>query len=297
LPNTLIKVCPGIYEAGGAGTGITVNTSNIKIQGVLSHSGAQTLFCDTTADPMDSSFGIKLLGSDDAVQYMTIEDCDLGVVSGGTTTVKTNGIWNNWFNGDYTSIGTELGNQVSVKDNWITNSFFAIESIADEKDTITGNTIEGDGSLTQDGIYAELGVSACIKNNVVTGVEIGLDFSGDVSSPGGFNTFATVTSNHFDGNAGGVILRNNNSGNTFESNYANGNGIGFGSDATNGDDAVPTSGPNKFLKNTAFGNLDDDYVDLTFGYTGHDPNTNAGTADWWMGNKGNTADPPALLFQ
>jgi hypothetical protein len=116
----------------------------------------------------------------------------------------------------------------------------------------------------------------------------------------GLNTFATVTSNHFDGNVGGIILDvpDNNSGNTFEKNYANGNvEYGIGSYKDNGAAAVPDSGPNKFLNNHAFGNGAYDYIDDTFPYSGSDPNTNSGTADYYKGNKGNTASPPAIFFQ
>jgi hypothetical protein len=107
-----------------------------------------------------------------------------------------------------------------------------------------------------------------------------------------------VGSNHLDGNVGGVVIIDNNSGNTFKKNYANGNSMfGFGSDATSGADAVPDAGPNVFLDNQAFGNGTDDDLDLTVGYTGTNPNTNSGTADYYKGNKGHIASPPAILFQ
>jgi hypothetical protein len=48
---TVIKVCPGQYQAGGPDTGITVNTSYIAIEGVSAHSGAETLLCGASPNP------------------------------------------------------------------------------------------------------------------------------------------------------------------------------------------------------------------------------------------------------
>jgi len=307
LPHTLIEVCPGTYAAGGAGTGITVSTAYIKIQGVLHHSGAETLSCGSGPDPSDGSFGIELNASYDTVQYLTIEDCEIGVASlnpslsmSTPTGVSSDGVWGSWFNGDTLSIVSEYGYDFEAKDDWISVGEYGIASVAGIKDDITGNTIEGDGGSEQVGILLALTVSDTITNNVVTGTAIALDFGALVGggTPEGFNTFACVESNHLDGNVGGVALIDNNTGNTFKKNYANGNSVlGFGSDATSGADAVPNAGPNVFEDNQAFGNGTYDYYDLTVGYVGHNPNTNSGTADYYKGNKGNIASPPAILFQ
>jgi parallel beta-helix repeat protein len=150
------------------------------------------------------------------------------------------------------------------------------------------------------GILLALTVSDTVTNNVVTAAAVGLDFGALVGggTSEGFNTFACVEGNHLDGNEIGVAIIDNNTGNTFKKNYANGNvDFGFGSDASSGADAVPNAGPNVFRDNHASGNGTDDYLDLTVGYTGTNPNTNSGTADYYKGNKGNIASPPAILFQ
>jgi hypothetical protein len=305
LPHTLIEVCPGTYAAGGAGTGITVSTAYIKIQGVLHHSGAETLSCGSGPNPTDGSFAFELNGSYDSVQYLTIEDCDIGVasfnpVSTTPTGVRNDAVSDSWFTGDSLSIVSEYGYDFEAKDNWISVGEYGIASVAGVKDDITGNTIEGDGGTEQVGILLALTVSDKVTNNVVTGATVGLDF-GALAGGGtneGFNTFACVESNHLDGNEGGVIIIDNNTGNTFKKNYANGNSeFGFGSDATNGANAVPDAGPNVFLDNHAFGNVAYDYLDESGGYVGNNPNTNSATADYYKGNKGNIASPPAILFQ
>ena len=108
-----------------------------------------------------------------------------------------------------------------------------------------------------------------------------------------YTSFSTVESNHLDGNYYGVLLETETTGNTFEDNWANANTYGFlTEDDTDGVNAVPDSGPNKFLKNHAFGNSSYDYYDDT---TSSDPSTNAGTADYYKGNKGNVAYPAAIL--
>jgi hypothetical protein len=307
LPHTLIEVCPGTYAAGGAGTGITVSTAYIKIQGVLHHSGAETLSCGSGPDPSDGSFGLEFNASYDTVQYLTIEDCDIGVASlnpsaSSTTPVglRNNGVWGSWFNGDTISIVSEYGYDFEAKDNRISVGEYGIASVAGIKDDITGNTIEGDGGTEQVGILLALTVSDTVTNNVVTGATVGLDFGALVGggTDEGFNTFACVESNHFDGNAAGVAIVDDNTGNTFKKNYANGNSVaGFLSDNTEGADAVPDAGPNVFLDNQAFGNGTIDYYDETAGYVGDNPNTNSDTADYYKGNKGKNASPPAILFQ
>lgn len=295
---TVIKVCPGQYLAGGPDTGIIVNTSYIAIEGVSAHSGAQTLLCDTSPNPEDLSWGIWLLGSHDTVQNMTVEDCAFGVESGDVSEVRNNAIANNWFNGDYESIATYLGYQNKIEDNYISNSDYPILSYAGIKDAIVGNTVEGDGTFTQDGIAIGLSVSAKIQNNNVTGAAYGLDFGATtLGVADGFNADDDVIGNHFDGNGVGVNITNNNSGNKFSCNYANGNAFGFDSDDTSGADAVPNAGANSFEKNHATGNTMYDYVDATYGYTGPDNYTNAGTADHYKGNKGHTALPDSIFFQ
>jgi len=295
---TVVKVCPGQYQGGGPDTGITVTTSYIAIEGVSAHSGAQTLLCGTSPNPEDLSWGIWLLGSHDTVQNMTVEDCAFGVESGDVTEVRNNTIANNWFNADYESIATYLGYQNKIENNYISNSDYPIFSYAGINDAIVGNIVEGDGTFTQDGIAIGLSVSAKIQNNNVTGTAYGLDFGATtLGVTDGLNSDADVIGNHFDGNGVGVNIANNNSGNKFSSNFANGNTFGFDSDETSGADAVPNSGANSFEKNHAIGNSQYDFVDATYGYTGADSDTNSGTADHYKGNKGSTALPASIFFQ
>ena len=294
---TVIKVCSGQYQAGGPDTGITVSTSYIEIEGVSAHPGAQTLLCGSTPSPDDLSWGIWLQGSHDTVQNMTVENCAFGVESGNLTEVRNNAIVNNWFIADNQSVATYFGYMNKIENNNISNSDYPIFSYAGISDAIVGNNVEGDGTFTQDGIAIALSVSAKIQNNTVASAAYGLDFGAStVDADYGFNSDAYVTCNHFDGNGVGVNIANNNSGNKFLSNYANGNTFGFKSDETSGADAVPTSGANIFEKNRAYGNTQYDYVDATFGYTGTDSSTNEGTADYYKYNKGNTALPPSIFF-
>ena len=294
---TVIKVCPGQYQAGGPDTGITVSTSYIAIEGVSAHSGVQTLLCGSSPNPEDLSWGIWLLGSHDTVENMTIEGCAFGVESGDVSELRNNTIANNWFNGNYESIATYFGYQNKIEDNHISNSDYPILSYAGIKDTIVGNTVEGDGTFTQDGIAIGLSISAKIQNNNVTGTAYGLDFGAiTLGVADGLNAFADVISNHFDGTGVGVNITNNNSGNKFSCNYANGNAFGFDSDDTSGADAEPNSGANSFEKNHAIGNTTYDFVDATYGYTGPDSYTNAGTADHYKGNKGHSALPASIFF-
>lgn len=255
------------------------------------------MVCGTDPDPEDLSWGIWLIGSHDTVENMTIEDCAFGVESGDVTEVRNNSITNNWFFGDDQAIATYLGYENKIAENHITSSNYPIFSYAGIKDSIVGNYIEGDGTFTQDGIAIALSVSAKIQSNTVSATAYGLDFGAStMGSVYGMNSFAEVSSNHFDGNGVGVNIASNNSGNKFSSNYADGNTIGFESDNTSGADASPDAGPNKFEKNHASGNAQYDYVDMTHGYTGNDSETNAGTADYYKGNKGKTALPGSIFF-
>jgi hypothetical protein len=116
LPYTTISICPGIYLAGGASTGITVSTSYVKIKGVAPHSGSETVYCDPgSPDPTDDSFGFYLNGSNDTIENLTIEDCSFGVYSGSLTEVKGTEVMSNWFNGDYDSIESYFGYKVEIE--------------------------------------------------------------------------------------------------------------------------------------------------------------------------------------
>jgi parallel beta-helix repeat protein len=263
----------------------------------LAKSGAETLACNTIPDQTDGSFAFELLGSHDTVQYITVNDCEYGVESGFETETRNNAIWGNWFNGDYQSIENYIGYASEITGNKISNSVYPLISYGGIDDVITGNTIEGDGTFNQDGIVAVFGVGSRIESNTVTGASAGLDFGPDPEEGGpGYNSFAFVSCNRFDDNGVGIAIVYNNSGNTFEKNYADGNEeFGIASDNTSGADAIPNSGPNKFLSNHASGNGAEDYLDATAPYTGTNSGTNDGTADYYKGNKGNTASPAAIL--
>lgn len=98
---TVIKVCPGTYYAGGADTGITVNMSYIEIEGASAAEAAEVLWCDSTPQPTDNSYGFLLLGSHDVVKNMSIAGCDFAIESGLNTEVIHNQIVNNWFDGNF----------------------------------------------------------------------------------------------------------------------------------------------------------------------------------------------------
>jgi hypothetical protein len=230
---------------------------------------------------------------------MTVSDCDFGVYIGFNPETKGSKVTHDYFNDDYNGVDVFDGVDITISDSHFQTNFYPIFTKYDAKDCISGNTIEGDGNFDDDGIYVEYGVSAKIESNTVNGSEFGLEM--DL-----YNALAWVESNHFDGNEVGVYLGadltattvGDNSGNTFEKNYASGNFlVGFLLDDTEGADAIPDSGANKFLKNQAYGNGAYDYFDDTYGYLGNEADTNAGTADYYKGNKGGSAVPGAIFFQ
>lgn len=309
-PYTVITVCPGTYQAGGAGTGITVLTSYIEIQGKSDHSGAETIVCSSTPQPLDDSWGIVLAGSYDKVRYLTFNDCNQGVAAGSfLAPTKNNTIDCNWFNDDYIGITTYGGGHYQISWNNVQDSYYGIWTEYDTDDTIYKNHLTGDGSggLTAAGpirpnavrdqsldgstvgILLEGGVGAKVSTNTASAFGYGLELYY-------YNTITTVESNHLNGNVYvGAYIYDENSGDVFQNNYANSNEGGFVvDDPTNGAEAVPDSGPIKFLNNSAYGNSIDDYYDGTYPYSG-DPSANKGTADYYKGNKGTIADPASIL--
>ena len=83
---TVIKVCPGTYDAGGEDTGISIATSYIEIEGMVKQPGAEIVTCDGG----NNSWGFWFLGSHDVIKNMTIENCEYGVASGLDNELKHN---------------------------------------------------------------------------------------------------------------------------------------------------------------------------------------------------------------
>ncbi len=292
---TVIKVCPGTYD-----TGVLVNKSFIEIEGTSATEGAEILLCGGTG------YGIELLASHDVIKNMSIGGCEYGVAAGEDTETTKNQIVNNWLADNFTSIYLYIGGQATVEGNSILASEYGIVDYGGIKNKIIGNTVEGSGGA--DGIAMAYTVGDQVKNNCVSDTEIGIDIGGyaltttlvakTTTSVGdyGFNTGADVISNYTYDNLGGIYLWNNNSGNRIQSNTVEDALVGIGADNTSGADASPDAGTNRFEKNKASGN-DSDYEDETAPYSGNDTQANAGTADFWKGNKGTTATPPAILAQ
>ena len=249
---------------------------------------------------------IELLGSHDVIKNMSIGDCEYGVAAGEATETTKNQIVNNWFGENFTSIYLYIGGQTTVEGNSIFASDYGIVDYGGIKNSIIGNTVKGSGGA--DGIALAYTVGDQVKHNCVSDTEIGIDMGGYALTTTlatttktnvaeyGFNTGADVISNYTYNNLVGIYLWNNNSGNRIQSNTAEDALVGIYADDTSGADASPDAGTNRFEKNKASGN-GTDYEDDTTGYAGNDTQTNAGTADYWKGNKGTTALPSTLLAQ
>ena len=163
-PYTSIHVCPGTYSAGGADTGISVNTSFIEIVGVSPHAGAETVVCDSTPNPSDDSWGIYFAGSYSKVKNMTFNDCYYGMYVGDEQN-KHDEVSNSWFNGDTYGIYSEYGDHSTYSNNHFQTNYDAIYAEFDYDDTICGNRIEGDGSNDEYGIYIYYGIGTKIASN------------------------------------------------------------------------------------------------------------------------------------
>jgi hypothetical protein len=310
---TLIKVCPGTYDTSGDNA-VVISKSYIEVEGVSSHSGAETVSCGDTPNPEDGSAAFVILASHDILKNLTINNCGYGVQTGEESEIRSTEILTSFFNGNFEGVGLNIGYQTEIQGNKFEDNVFPIFDYGGIKDVISGNTITGDTSGEEDGIASQFTVSSKISNNTVTGAFAGLDFApfnpnqrtadtakakpADVEpvEGQGFNTGADVTSNHFNENVIGVLLGANDSGNKLVSNYANSNGIGFYSDETSGAFAFPDAGTNRLEKNSAKGNSEVDYVDETYGYSGADPEVTNGTADYYYKNKGCTAYPSSLVI-
>jgi Periplasmic copper-binding protein (NosD) len=291
-PYTTIKVCAGMY----AGNNV-LNTSYVAIVG-QGRAGAVTISCGTSPNPNDSSEGVEMNGSYDQLKNVTVNNCNVGAfISEVGGNVRADEVEDSFFNGDSTGILSQDCDDCEIAGNEVSNSAFeAIYIDFDFDDSVKGNEILGDGSGNEDGIYVIDSVSISIKSNRVSASFAGLDMED-------FDQFFWVAYNTFNGNEYGVYVYGfsgatnaGNSGNTFYKNTADGNTFdGFFANSTNGANASIGQLPNRYLFNKAFGNGTYDYEDQTFPYSGSAAGTNDGTADFYHGNKGQTAFPGQIL--
>jgi hypothetical protein len=278
LAYTTIQVCYGPEYSGG----VVVNQSYIKIVGQGDHQGDQTIFGLGGPLPTDGSFGILMLGSYDVVENLTFQNLEFGVLTGVIIQDQFNVVDMNWFNTVSLGVGSIGGNETLVENNTFNLSYYPIITVGGVSETITNNNATGNAlAVTTDGIAVYDSIDSTVTDNVVSNSLAGLDFEF-------FNSYASVESNHFDGNAYGIYVANFNSGNWFEKNQANGNFFfGIFSDPTSGLDDLPSnSGVNSFVKNTTLGSGILDIVDATGGYIGPAQGNNDETADYYSGNTG-----------
>jgi hypothetical protein len=286
LPYTTIQVCYGFNGAGG----VVIPTSYIKIEGQGDHQGDQTILGGLGGD-----FGILMLGSYDVVENLTFQNLEFGVLTGVILQDQFNVVDQNWFNTVELGVGSLLGNNTLIENNTFDLNTLPIIDAGGVSETITNNNVSGNEPVAgSDGIFLIDTIDSTVTSNVVANSWAGLDLVLG-------NSYATVESNHFDGNAYGILDVDFNSGNLFKKNQVNGNFFdGIYSDFTTGLDDLPSNeGVNKFETNTTLGNgsifggcfpfpfgVGCDILDYTAGYPGPAEGNNDETANYYSGNTG-----------
>lgn len=309
-PYTTIHVCPGQYVGGNL-----VTQPHVEIVGASDHEWAETISCgdvpNTTVDNL-STYGFEVDSSHVRIKNLSVKNCYLGVnvnynyTLGGPVTPQAYDITasGSWFVTDFLGFFSWSCTRCDVRqnsflDNGANNGGAAIDTYTDTADSIIHNFIRGDlANYTGDGIFLGPDTLSVVKDNTVAGVFRGLALD--------LNTqYSLFTDNWFDNNLWGVYILDQptpgqgSSANLFQNNEANRNSLGgFYAGTNSGVLATSAPYPNFFIGNRAYGNgvpSGYDYQDATYPTPPGPHGNNDDTANYYYGNRGQTATPPTIL--
>jgi parallel beta-helix repeat protein len=283
-PYTLILVCRET-DAGS----VDIATDHIAIQGVGAPGNA-IVNCPGNLDHL----GIGVDASYVRIRNLTFQNCYAGVlfnVSTSPSGFQYGEVSSSAFIGNATGILSQLSAYIRVTNNRFRNTSYGIYLDGDISDSAFGNDISADQiEFAYVAITVETDTGSRVSENAVRSYQYAIVLEG--------GSLSTVEDNRMYGNNSGLYSFATE-GDVIRDNTANGGNYGFYLDIDNGvnDPNATNPLPDRILFNEAFGNSVDDYFDGTAPYTGGAPGTNDGTANYYDGNRGKTASPPAILTQ